>query len=331
MKKVLVLPGDGIGPEVISATVQAINILTDEIEFRTENIGLEYFREKGRAIPKSVINSITEYDAVLLGTISDAPEEKGYRNPDIELAHILNLQTSVRQIKSIHPELGNMGVNAIMVSNNVHMTFIQEMDDVDGIMREISMPFDICRKICEDAKLIALDSGRKKVTCIHGNHLFKNSDTKFMQIFYDVFSSSGLELENETVVDAVAKIASGKQDYDMIVTLELYSKIIGDALSAHMGGTYLTPIVDLGDDVAIFRPSHSENKQITSINYANPTASLLSGALMLEYFEMHDEAEILRDAVVSAYKRGYEPRDVGGEYGTFDFTDEIIKYCNNPM
>ena len=79
MKKVLVLPGDGIGPEVISATVQAINILTDEIEFRTENIGLEYFREKGRAIPKSVINSITEYDAVLLGTISDAPEEKGYK------------------------------------------------------------------------------------------------------------------------------------------------------------------------------------------------------------------------------------------------------------
>lgn len=331
MKKVLVLPGDGIGPEVISATVQAINILTDKVEFVTENIGLEYFRDKGRTIPKTVINSIEEFDAILLGTIADAPEERGYRNPDVELAQILDLHTSVRYVKSIHPELGNMDVDAVIVSNNVYLSHVTEMDDRDGINREIPLQFEMCRKLCENAKEFAIGSGRKKVTCIHGNHIFKNSDTKFMQIFYDVFSGSGLELENETIVDAVAKIASGKQDYDFIVTLELYSKILGDALSAYIGGTYLTPIVDLGSDVAVFRPSHGVNPHLTSINYANPTASLLSGALLLEYFEMGKEAEILRDAVVSAYKRGYEPRDIGGEYGTFDFAEEIMRYCKNPM
>ena len=329
MKRVLIIPGDGVGPEVVATTVQAINSLTDQIEFVSADAGLECYRSTGYALPISTLDELADCDAILLGTIEDDPEEKGYRNPEDEIIRRLNLRTNVRRIKGLTPGLGNPDMNTLIFSNNENMNSIVEMDDMDGITKQIRMNYHTVRSICETARKNALRYGRKKAACIHGGYMF-NADNRFMQTFYEVMAGSGLETKAEQINESVAGIVAGDTSYEIIVTLESYSKIIGDALSVKIGGTYLSASMDYGGDVAMFKPSHGPQLTLVNRNCVDPIGSMMSGVMMLEFLGFAEESDRLQDAIISSCKRGYLPKDLGGEYGTYDFAQQVVKYCENP-
>ena len=329
MKSVLVIPGDGVGPEVVATTVQAINTLTDQIEFVSADAGLECFNNTGYALPISTLDGLTECDAILLGTIASSPDTKGYRDPEDEIIRRLSLTTNVRRIKGLTPALGNPEMNTLIFSNNENMNSILELDDMDGITKQIRMNYHTVRNVCEIARNHAVRYGRRKATCIHGGYMFR-ADNHFMQTFYDVMAGSGLDVTAEQINESVAKLVEGKTDYEIIITLESYSKILGDGLSASIGGTYLTASMDYSSDVAMFKPTHGPQLALVNGNRVNPIGSMMSGVMMLKYLGFHDESVRLEDAIISACKRGYMPKDLGGEYGTYDFAQQVVKYCENP-
>ena len=329
MKRVLVIPGDGVGPEVVAATVQAINALTDQIEFVTEEAGLECYNSTGYALPIPTLDAMSDCDAILLGSIAASPETKGYRDPEDEIIRRLNLTTNVRRIKGLTPALGDPDMNVLIFSNNENMNSIVEMDDMDGITKQIRMNYHTVRTICTIARKNALRYGRKKATCIHGGYMF-DADNRFMQTFYDTMVNSGLEVDSEQINESVAQLVTGEMPYEIFVTLESYRKIIGDALAARIGGTYITASMDYGGEVAMFKPDHGPLQKLVDSNSVNPIGSMMSGVMMLEFLGFEKESDRLQDAIISCCKRDYIPKDLGGEYGTYDFAQQVMKYCENP-
>ncbi len=333
MKKIMVIPGDGIGPEVVSATVQAITSLTDEFEFIQGDAGLNYFRRnsKGLSISRETTDNLKECDAVLLGTIEHGWDERGYRNPEMELIQRFDLQINVRRIRNVIPGIGKDDESAIVVSNNSTPGTITEMEDYDGYTKQIRMQTKTCKRILDVTKIMAEEYRKNTISCIHSGHLFRESDMTFLQMFYDELHDSEIELLNKPLDEWMSDIILGEKETSIIATLECYAKIVGDTLSAAMGERHLSASMDLGEDFAIFKPSHGTNPHMAEANYANPTASIMSGVMLLKYFGMDEESNILQDAVRSAYKRGFDTKDVGGSTGTYDFANQVAKYCQNPF
>ena len=329
MKKVLFIPGDGVGPEVVATTIQAINTLTDQIEFVPGEAGLECYNSTGYALPLHTLDAMAECDAILLGTIAESPNDKGYRNPEEEIIRRLDLTANVRRIKGLTPTIGDHLTNTLVFSNNENMSSIVELEDMDGITKQIRMNYHTVRNICDIAKRVGQRYGRKKATCIHGGYMF-NADQVFMHTFYDIMKNSGMELYQEEINEAVAKMVSGDPEYEIIVTLESYRKIVGDAISAKIGGTYLSASMDYGGDVAMFKPAHGPQTGLKDRNFADPIGSMMSGVMMLEFLGFSEESDRLEEAIISACKRGYLPKDLGGECGTYDFGQQVVRYCLNP-
>jgi len=327
-KKIAVLPGDGIGPEVVSATVSAIDALSLDIEFISADIGLDCHKRTGSALPKSTLNIIDECDAILVGCVEDDSTDRTYRNPVMEIKKRLDLFANVRPVKKIAQDIGVKDLNIIVIREYTEGLFsMNEIEDLDGVTHQRRVSYKGCKRICQFAKNLAEYENRKKITCVHKANVYKVADGLFRNTFYEVMSGTKLKIDDTKVDDMAAEIVLNPDNVDVITTMSMYGDILSREAAALVGGAYLCPSGNYGIHKALFEPLHRSNPELVGLNTVNPTGSLLSGAMLLEYLGMPEKGEILRDAVLTAYKRGHRTRDVGGTYGTYEFADKIAKLC----
>ncbi|NYT12396.1 MAG: isocitrate/isopropylmalate dehydrogenase family protein [Methanomassiliicoccales archaeon] len=325
MKKIAVIEGDGIGPEVIRSTVRVLEATGARIELFEAEMGLDCNRKNGSYLPKETVESLSEADACLFGAITSSNDPE-YRSPLLQLRKEFELFANVRPLKRISPDLGMVDLDTIIFRENTEGMYTgDEVDEGDSIILRRRVSEGAVRRLIRFSNEYALLEGRRSMTCVHKANVIRRSDGLFRDIFLQEMRSSPLEAREMLVDACAAAMISHPEKLDCIVTLNLYGDILSDEGAALVGGLGLAPSANIGEDLAIFEPVHGSAPDIAGKGIANPVASILSAVMMLRYLGMHKEAELMECSLSNAVRAGRRTPDIGGNLTTDEFTDEIIR------
>jgi 3-isopropylmalate dehydrogenase len=348
--KLLVLPGDGIGPEITAAMLtvaeKANSLFKLNLGFETREIGLNSLKSEGTTLPEGVMKEIRAAEGVILGPLAtyDYPaKEKGGLNPSAELRIRLDLYANVRPAKSrLGVGLTGKPVDLVIYRENTE-GFYADRNMFQGIgefMPTEDMALSI-RKVtahaCERIARRAFEAAmrrRKKVTAVHKANVLKISDGLFLREVRKVAREfPQVELE-EVIVDAMAALLlRDPMRYDVIVTENMYGDILSDEASELSGGLGLGGSINAGDAHCVAQAQHGSAPDIAGKGIANPTSLILSVAMLLEWLgARHRQEGLLRAA--SAMENAVDAtlkdsktrtRDLGGSLATQDFAASVVK------
>lgn len=323
--------GDGVGPEVTAACLSALEKVTGKVSvrllFKEVQGGDGCLEKTGKALPDASIETITGSDACIKG-----PVGKTAADVIVRLRQQLDLYANVRPAKCL-PGVASLDsrVDMVIIRENTEDLYKGIEMEVDGGVIALR---SITRKASERISRFALELSRnrkKKVMCIHKNNVMKKSDGLFLSSFYDVARSYPDVVTGDMLVDAAAMNFIRKPaDFDVVVTTNMYGDILSDETAQVAGGLGLAPSANIGDRYAIFEPVHGSAPDIAGTGTANPTAIMLSAAMMLDWLSRtrSDEAcgraaVMLEEAVRATIAGGTRTRDIGGTAGTADFAAAV--------
>ncbi|GLY44615.1 hypothetical protein Amsp01_106380 [Amycolatopsis sp. NBRC 101858] len=346
--KILVLPGDGIGPEITTATLDVLaaadRLLGLGLEFETRAIGLASLATEGTTLPTAVMTRIPQVDGVLLGPVShyEYPSRaEGGINPSAELRTVFELFANVRPCRS-RPELSLLRAPMDLVivrentegfysDRNMHAGTGEFMPDPDLALsvRKVSA------KAAERVAVAAFDLARgrrRKVTAVHKANVLKLSDGLFLREVRKVASRyPDVELE-ELIVDATAALLIRTPDrFDVLVTTNMFGDILSDEASELSGGLGLGGSINAGHDLCVGQAQHGSAPDIAGLGVANPTSLILSAAMLLDWRGRRDDdpglvkaAGLITTAVDTVLDDpATRTRDLGGSLGTAGFAEAV--------
>jgi isopropylmalate/isohomocitrate dehydrogenase-like protein len=325
-KNVVVIGGDGIGPEVIASAVKVLEAVRAPIDLTFAKMGLECFRQTGAYLPAETISALDTADACLFGAITSPDASvKDYRSPILWLRKHFDLYANVRPVKRLVPDLGIGDLNAVIVRENTEgmYTGIEHVEDgVVTLERKVSEK--ACRRLVRHAVDHCLRNGIGRITCVHKSNVLRLSDGMFKRIFYEEVAGTGLEANDLLVDAAAAALIMKPRQFGCLVTLNLYGDILSDEAAAIVGGLGFAPSVNHGDDFDLYEPTHGSAPDIAGKGIANPTAAILSSAMMLRDLGMEDEADRVERAIISTLKGGVRTPDAGGSSTNWDYTQAVL-------
>jgi isopropylmalate/isohomocitrate dehydrogenase-like protein len=327
MKKICVLPGDGIGPEVVSCAERVLQAASNSIEIVHADIGQASFERTGSYLSSETLGLMRSCDSCLFGAVTSvySPE---YESPVLRFRKELDLYANVRPVKTFVRLAGREPIDVVIVRENSEGMYTQqEVFDDKGVttLRRVS------RKATERIIRFAIDycrmSGRRKITCVHKANVLRASDGLFLSMFKDMMSAEGkgLEQADQLVDSAAMRIMTMPSSFDVIVTLNLYGDILSDVAAGVAGGLGFSPSGNIGPMHSVFEPAHGSAPDIAGKGVANPTATILAGAMMLRHLGLMDDADAVEAAVAGFYSAGHLTMDLGGRHGSESFTEHILK------
>lgn len=324
---ITLIPGDGIGPEVIEAARKVIDASGVDISWEIVEAGAIANKNLGTPLPKYVINSIKKNKISLKGPVT-TPIGEGFKSVNVILRQNLNLFANIRPIKSYEGiESIHKNVDFIVVRENTEdlYTGIEHMVGKDAAESIKIITKDASKRICRFAFELARREGRKKVTLVHKANIMKLSDGLFLKCGKEIAKEyTDIEFE-DIIVDAMSmKLVQNPQNYDVIVAPNLYGDILSDLSAGLVGGLGLAPGANIGKDIAVFESVHGSAPDIAGKNIANPTSAILSGVMMLKYIGEERVAKKIENALAETLKNK-GTIDLGRNLGTEEFAQEVIK------
>ncbi|WBW96919.1 isocitrate/isopropylmalate dehydrogenase family protein [Oceanirhabdus sp. W0125-5] len=330
--KITLIPGDGIGPEVTNSARKIIDASGANIQWEVVEAGASVLEEHDSPLPDNVIDSIKKNKIALKGPIT-TPVGKGFRSVNVQLRQKLNLYANVRPVKSFDglPSL-HSNVDFIIVRENTEGLYAGIEHNIGEIAAESIRVItkEASDRISKFAFELAKNENRAKVTATHKANILKLSDGLFLKCAKECSSLyKDIEFE-DIIVDAMSmKLVQSPQNYDVVVAPNLYGDILSDMGAGLVGGLGLIPGANIGDEAAVFEPVHGSAPDIAGKNIANPTATILSGIMLLKYIGEKDAAEKIETALLKIFKEGkYLTPDLGGNLSTEEFTNEVIRTLN---
>lgn len=326
--RVTLVPGDGIGPEVIQATRRVIDALAAGIEWDECEAGADVFQRTGEALPQATLDSIAQNKIALKGPIG-TPTGVGFRSVNVRLRQMLDLYANVRPTRSMAGVRTRYeDVDLIVVRENTEGLYSGlEHEVVPGVVESLRVITEKgSRRVVRFAFETARKYGRGRVTAVHKANILKKSDGLFLEAARDVAAEFPDVKYDESIVDATAmKLVLDPHQFDVLVMENLFGDIISDLTAGLVGGLGLTPSANIGDDCAMFEAVHGTAPDIAGRGIANPTAVLMSAALMLRHIQLSDAAERLETAVRGVINEGRTlTGDLGGNSSTSEFADAVI-------
>ncbi|AUN16538.1 isocitrate dehydrogenase [Clostridium botulinum] len=326
---ITLIPGDGIGPEVTEAARKVIDAVGADINWHVVEAGEKVLDKYKTPLPDYVLDSIKETKVALKGPVT-TPVGKGFRSVNVTLRKSLNLYANIRPVKSykgIKSRYEN--VDLIIVRENTEDLYagIEHMigDDIAESIKVITKKAS--DRIVDYAFDIARKENRNKVTAVHKANIMKLSDGLFLNCAKEVASKNkDIDFE-DVIVDAMAmKLVLNPEKYDVLVMPNLYGDILSDMAAGLVGGLGLLPGANIGYEGAVFEAAHGAAPDIAGRNKANPTACILSGAMMLNYIGENEKAKKIENAIEKVFVEGkYLTEDLGGSSTTEEFTKAIIE------
>lgn len=329
MHTITLIPGDGIGPEVIEATRRVIEALGVNIAWDVRHAGESVMTQEGTPLPQAVMESIRKNRIALKGPIT-TPVGQGFRSVNVSLRKELDLYANLRPCRSYAGVPARYkDVDLIVVRENTedlyagveHMVGEDAAESIKIITRKGS------ERIVRFAFEFALREGRRKVTAVHKANIMKCTDGLFLSVARGVAEQyPSIEFE-DMIVDAMCmKLVQSPHQYDVLVMPNLYGDIISDLCSGLVGGLGMAPGANIGDGIAVFEPVHGSAPRRAGHNMANPTATMLSGVLMLKHIGESRAAAKLEQAIAEVLKEGRTlTYDLGGTATTSSFADAVIE------
>ena len=335
MYKIAVIPGDGIGKEVMEATLNILEALDIEFKYEFGDAGDECYEKTGEALPQDTIDIVKNADACLFGAAGETAADVIVR-----LRQEMDLFANLRPVKS-YP-----GTNALfddldfmIVRENTEGMYIGDEDyiedksgNITGATAKRVITEEASKRICDYAFKYAKKNGRKKVTGVHKANVLKKTDGLFKKVFYEVaknYENEGIESE-DFYVDATAMyLLTRPQSFEVIVTTNLFGDILSDEGAGIVGGLGLIPSANIGENRGLFEPVHGSAPDIAGKGLANPIAMILSAVMMLEYLGEKEAAVKLDNAVLKILSEGkIVTGDLGGNSSTMEMSEAIKDKIN---
>ncbi len=328
MYNITLIPGDGIGPEVAWAARRVIDAAGVEVRWELVNAGEAVWKETGSLVPNEVYQSLEKNRVALKGPIT-TPVGKGFRSINVMLRNKYDLYTNLRPVMSI-PGLKTPfdGIDLVIFRENTEDLYCGiESAKEPGKVEAIKIITEYAsERIAKSAFKYAVEHGRKKVTVVHKANILKMSDGLFLETARRVSKDyPTIEFQDIIVDNMCMQLVTKPEKYDVILTMNLYGDILSDLCAGLVGGLGVVPGANIGNSMAIFEAVHGSAPDIAGRNIANPTALILSGAMMLDYLGEKQAAHSIRAAVLKTVEnRSVLTMDIGGNASTEAFTDAII-------
>ena len=321
--KIAIVPGDGIGMEVIPAALTVLDAFGLDIEKVPLDIGYGKWERTGSAITDEDIGTIRECDCVLFGAIT-TPPDPNYKSVLVRIRKELDLYANIRPfapLKTVKlPCAGQFDFVIVRENTEGMYSGIEELHENAAYTTRV-ITRKGCERIATRACLLARER-KRSVTIVHKANVLK-SDSFFRDIAIAVAKKNGISY-NEMLVDAMAyDLILRPQKYDVIVTTNLFGDILSDEAAAIAGGLGLCPSANIGDSYALFEPIHGSAPDIAGKGIANPIAAILSVRMMLEWAGKAREAEAITRAVDDVLQQGIVTPDLGGSCSTDDVSNAI--------
>lgn len=333
MFKVVLIKGDGIGPEIADAVVKIFEAAQVPITWFEKQAGLNVIDKHPTGIPEDTLKAIQEYKVALKGPTT-TPVGTGHKSVNVTLRKSLELYANVRPAKSlpgVRTRFDN--VDLIIVRENIEDTYggieHHQTADVAQALKLITRPGSI--RIAKYAFEMARLYGRKKVMAVHKANIHKLTDGLFLKCFYEVAKEYPEIQSSDLIVDNTCmQLVTNPERFDVLVLPNLYGDIVSDLAAGLVGGLGVAPGGNIGDEVAIFESVHGSAPDIAGLGIANPTALLLSSFQMLQHIGLHKTKERIEKALIETLKDGIKTKDLGGKAGTLEFADAIISHLEQP-
>lgn len=323
------IPGDGIGPEIVSATVRIIEASGVDIEWETHILGAQALEKYGTTLPDAAIESIKRNKVALKGPLT-TPVGKGFTSVNVGLRKALDLYANVRPVRALpnvpcrYPEL-----DLVIVRENTEDLYAGlEHVVVPGVVESIKIITEkASTRIARYAFEYARNNNRKKVTAVHKANIMKLSDGLFLECFYNVSKDyPEIEADDKIVDNCCMQLVMRPEQFDVMVLENLYGDIVSDLCAGLIGGLGLAPGANIGEIGAVFEAVHGSAPDIAGLGLANPTAVLMSGLLMLKHLGEREAAAKIETAMLDVFAEGKTlTKDLGGSASTMDFANAIIE------
>lgn len=327
MFKVVLIKGDGIGPEISDAVVEIFDAAKVPIQWVEHQAGLNAIEKHPTGIPAETLAAIEKYEVALKGPTT-TPVGTGHKSVNVTLRTTLELFANVRPAKSlpgVRTRFDN--IDLIIVRENIEDTYSgiehHQTASVAQGLKLITRPGSI--RIAKYAFEMAKKYGRKKVIAVHKANIHKITDGLFLKCFYEVASEYSDIQSSDLIVDnACMQLVSNPERFDVMVLPNLYGDIVSDLCAGLVGGLGVAPGGNIGENSAIFESVHGSAPDIAGKGIANPTALLLSSFQMLQHLGLHKTKLRIEAALIQTLKDGIKTGDLGGKANTKEFTHAII-------
>jgi isocitrate dehydrogenase (NAD+) len=331
-KTIAVIRGDGIGPEITEATLRVIDALKLGLEYEFVEAGVAALEKQGELLPQATLDAIAHHRIALKGPLT-TPVGGGFSSINVELRKRFDLYANVRpahsfpNTKSRFPD----GVDLITVRENTEGAYIGEGQLLSEDGETATLTQKVTRRGSERIVRYAFDLarnvGRKKVTIVHKANILKSTSGLFLKVAREVAAKYPEIEHNELIVDnCCMQLVMRPEQFDVIVTTNLFGDIISDLCAGLVGGLGLAPGANIGTEAAIFEAVHGSAPDIAGKGIANPCALVLGAAQMLDHLGHGAAAARVRAAVRDALeKRDRTTPDLGGSGTTTTFADALVE------
>ena len=331
---VTLIPGDGIGPEITAQTVKVLQATGLRFNWDEELAGVAAVEATGTPLPDATIESIRKNALALKGPLT-TPVGTGFRSVNVGLRKEFELFANIRPARTIMPGGRFENVDIVMVRENLEGLyvgvehFIAIGDDPRAVGESMAIVTRRgCERIIRYAFEYAVKHGRRKVTIVHKANILKMVSGLFLEVGRAIATEyEGRVESNDMIVDNTAmQLVLRPEQFDVMVTTNMFGDILSDEVSGLVGGLGLAPGANIGTKAAIFEAVHGSAPDIAGKGVANPSAQMLAAAMMLDHLGELDRAQRLRDAIFTTIVRdGIRTRDLGGTASTEEFGTAVAK------
>lgn len=328
MKRITLINGDGIGPEISDAVVRIINASGLKIDWDVQTAGEDVIEQEGAPLPERVLNSVKENGVALKAPVT-TPIGKGFRSVNVQLRKELDLYANLRPCKNL-PNVKTKfdNVDIVVVRENTEDLYagIERQVDTDTAESIKVITRKASERICRFAFDYAVKNNRKEVCVVTKANIMKLSDGLFLDCFRKVADEYRQINKREILVDNLCmQLVQNPSQFDVLVLPNLYGDIVSDLCAGLIGGLGVAQGANIGLNYAVFEPVHGSAPDIKGQNKANPTALLLSAIEMLRYIGENIYAEKIEKALFKTLSNGVCTSDLGGNVTTSEFTEAVIR------
>lgn len=330
--RVSLIRGDGIGPEIVDATVRVLDALGVDIEWEEVRAGSGAYQDLGTPLPEETLSSIRRNGVVLKGPL-ETPIGTGFRSINVAIRKHFDLYANVRPAKitpGLKTRYEDTDIDMVIVRENTEGAYagIEHVIPPNRAAAEtvILCTRFACERIVRYAFEYARTCGREKVTLVHKANILKETGGLFLEVGQSIAREYDDIRFDDIIVDNMCmQLVKRPEQFDVIVTTNLFGDILSDLAAGLIGGLGLTPGANIGKDAAMFEAVHGTAPDIAGKGLANPTALLRAAGMMLDHLGMTEECNRLESAITTVLGRGEAVTgDLGGSAGTKAYTDALI-------
>lgn len=333
--KAVLIPGDGIGPEITAATLRVLDAAGAEIEWVERLAGVAAMEAGDEVLPESTLSAIREHKLALKGPCS-TPVGKGFQSVNVQLRKAFDLYAAVRPVRNLPGvETRFSNVDIVVIRENTESLYSGVENEITpGVVMSMKVATEKgCNRIARWAFDYARKRDRKKVTVFHKANIMKLTDGMFIRNAEQVHAAEFTDIEfGMAIIDAACmRMVQDPTQFDVLLLENLYGDVVSDLCAGLVGGLGVVPGANFGEDGAIFEAVHGSAPDIAGQNLANPLALMMSAVMMLNYLaettrdEQHSRvAQRIKAAYDEALTQGEKTRDLGGSLGTDEFADAVI-------